>query len=96
MNYFVLIILNLLLLNSGIVYSAANNRNQNECPPAYSTCELGIEGYKNVHLIAHTHDDVGWKSTVDEFLYGKGATGVQYILGSFLIDLVLFYVCVIE
>lgn len=52
-----------------------------QCPPAYSTCNLGIDGYTNVHLVAHTHDDVGWKSTVDEFYYGKQTHGVQYILG---------------
>ena len=52
-----------------------------QCPPAYSTCNLGIDGYVNVHLVAHTHDDVGWKSTVDELYYGKHTHGVQYILG---------------
>ncbi len=30
-----------------------------ECPPAYSNCNLGKEGFINVHLVAHTHDDVG-------------------------------------
>ena len=73
----------LIILNLFISTSAK----QDECPPAYSKCELGIEGYKNVHLIAHTHDDVGWKSTVDEFLYGKGTTGVQYILDTVVNEL---------
>jgi hypothetical protein len=59
----------------------AKSSGNDKCPPAYSTCNLGKEGYVNVHLIAHTHDDVGWKSTVDEFFYGKRAPGVQYIIG---------------
>ena len=47
----------------------------------------------NVHLICHSHDDVGWLKTVDEYYYGSqrqrwsGDTenqraGVQYIIDS--------------
>ncbi|XP_053677468.1 lysosomal alpha-mannosidase [Anopheles nili] len=40
----------------------------------------------NVHLVPHTHDDVGWLKTVDQYYYGSKTTiqkaGVQYILDS--------------
>ncbi|KAA0187892.1 putative Lysosomal alpha-mannosidase [Fasciolopsis buskii] len=40
----------------------------------------------NVHLIPHTHDDVGWLKTVDQYYYGSKnmiqRAGVQYILDS--------------
>uniref|UniRef100_A0A8C5AWH7 Lysosomal alpha-mannosidase n=1 Tax=Gadus morhua TaxID=8049 RepID=A0A8C5AWH7_GADMO len=49
-------------------------------------------GYKvmpnmlNVHLVPHTHDDVGWLKTVDQYFYGGRNdiqhAGVQYILDS--------------
>ena len=33
--------------------------------------QLTAHGDKvNVHLIPHTHDDVGWLKTVDEYFYG--------------------------
>jgi len=38
----------------------------------------------NVHLVAHTHDDVGWLKTVDQYFLGANSSiqfaGVQYIL----------------
>lgn len=40
----------------------------------------------NVHLVPHTHDDVGWLKTVDQYYYGSRSgiqkAGVQYILDS--------------
>ena len=40
----------------------------------------------NIHLIAHSHDDIGWLKTVDEYFYGLRNdiqnAGVQYILDS--------------
>eukprot|EP01088_Endostelium_zonatum_P015287 TRINITY_DN367_c0_g1_i1.p1 TRINITY_DN367_c0_g1~~TRINITY_DN367_c0_g1_i1.p1 ORF type:complete len:994 (-),score=215.51 TRINITY_DN367_c0_g1_i1:47-2986(-) len=45
----------------------------------------------NIHIIAHTHDDVGWLKTVDQYYYGANNTiqraGVQYILDTVVSEL---------
>jgi len=45
----------------------------------------------NIHIIAHTHDDVGWLKTVDQYFYGANNTiqraGVQYILDTVISQL---------
>ena len=46
-----------------------------------------------MHLIAHTHNDVGWLKTIDEYYYGANKTidtsGVQYILDSVVRSLLI-------
>ncbi|XP_075403812.1 lysosomal alpha-mannosidase [Tenrec ecaudatus] len=52
----------------------------------YETCPKVKPDMLNVHLVAHTHDDVGWLKTVDQYFYGIRndiqRAGVQYILDS--------------
>ncbi|XP_012584626.1 PREDICTED: lysosomal alpha-mannosidase isoform X1 [Condylura cristata] len=52
----------------------------------YKTCPKVMPDMLNVHLVAHTHDDVGWLKTVDQYFYGIHNdiqhAGVQYILDS--------------
>jgi len=42
------------------------------------------DGVINVHIVSHSHDDVGWLKTVDQYFYGANQSiqhaGVQYIL----------------
>lgn len=45
-----------------------------------------MKGKLNVHLVPHTHDDLGWLKTVDQYYVGSNssiqAAAVQYILDS--------------
>ena len=45
----------------------------------------------NVHLIPHSHDDVGWLKTLDEYFYGSSNgiqnAQVQYVLDTVIIEL---------
>ncbi|XP_028908881.1 lysosomal alpha-mannosidase [Ornithorhynchus anatinus] len=52
----------------------------------YESCPATQPSMLNVHLLPHTHDDVGWLKTVDQYFYGVRNdiqhAGVQYILDS--------------
>ena len=62
-----------------------------DCPAPYSHCSLGQSGMINVHLVPHTHDDVGWLKTVDQYYYGANQdeqnAKVQYILDTVVDEL---------
>ena len=62
------LILIILILNK--IDFLSGNKN---CKPAYSTCNQGKTGFINVHIVPHTHDDVGWLKTVDQYYYGANA-----------------------
>ncbi|GLJ52491.1 hypothetical protein SUGI_1116890 [Cryptomeria japonica] len=57
-------------------------------PIEYNTEGGPVEGKLNVHLVPHTHDDVGWLKTVDQYYTGSNSSiqvaAVQYILDSFI------------
>uniref|UniRef100_A0A672MJA8 Alpha-mannosidase n=1 Tax=Sinocyclocheilus grahami TaxID=75366 RepID=A0A672MJA8_SINGR len=66
-----------------LVFSLPTGRNS-IC--GYRSCPATNPSMLNVHLVPHTHDDVGWLKTVDQYYYGDRNNiqhaGVQYILDS--------------
>lgn len=58
----------------------------------FQRCTDAVPDKLNVHIVAHTHDDVGWLKTVDQYYYGHKNTiqkaGVQYILDSVVHELI--------
>ncbi|XP_050556620.1 lysosomal alpha-mannosidase-like isoform X1 [Spodoptera frugiperda] len=63
--------------------------NSEKC--GYDSCTATSPGMLNVHIVPHTHDDVGWLKTVDQYYYGSRnniqKAGVQYILDSVVKEL---------
>ncbi|KAK7113104.1 lysosomal alpha-mannosidase-like [Littorina saxatilis] len=49
----------------------------------YDSCNPVKDDMINVHVVPHTHDDVGWLITVDQYYYER----VQYILDSVIPEL---------
>ncbi|KAF5294472.1 hypothetical protein FQR65_LT01598 [Abscondita terminalis] len=60
------------------------NVKEDQC--GYEVCPVTNPTEINVHLIAHSHDDVGWLKTVDQYYYGSRSkiqlAGVQHIITS--------------
>jgi hypothetical protein len=64
----------------------------------YGSCPEPHPDKLNIHLICHSHDDVGWLKTVDQYYYGSERAGwdgpyenqragVQYIIDSVVKEL---------
>ncbi|XP_017042925.2 lysosomal alpha-mannosidase [Drosophila ficusphila] len=57
----------------------------------FESCPATKINMINVHLVPHSHDDVGWLKTVDQYYYGSQNriqhAGVQYILDTVVEEL---------
>jgi hypothetical protein len=82
---FVLVIL---LTVTSITSNPLNTFNAEPLTPKCdsSRCTKPDPNKLNIHLVPHTHDDVGWLKTVDQLYYGSNSnfqkSGVQYIIDS--------------
>ncbi|XP_033225298.1 lysosomal alpha-mannosidase-like [Belonocnema kinseyi] len=75
----------LIILVSTRTFIVPNNKVQStNC--GYENCAKVDPKKLNVHLVPHTHDDVGWLKTVDQYYFGSRnnihRAGVHYILNS--------------
>nr|CAH0110923.1 unnamed protein product [Daphnia galeata] len=87
----------LLVLLAGIIHpssgglSVGRSKQRDSSSCGYQSCHATKPGFINVHLVPHTHDDVGWLKTVDQYYYGSRTgiqkAGVQYILDSVVEEL---------
>ena len=54
-------------------------------PSSYNTTSVRDPSRVNVHIIPHTHDDVGWLKTVDQYFYGAN-NSIQHANVQSIID----------
>ncbi|KAM4594230.1 lysosomal alpha-mannosidase isoform 1-T2 [Fundulus diaphanus] len=82
----------LLLVFSGVLSFPVGQEKRDSVGCGYQSCHGTKPTMLNVHLVPHTHDDVGWLKTVDQYFYGDRNdiqhAGVQYILDSVVDQLV--------
>ncbi|KAM6940660.1 lysosomal alpha-mannosidase [Xenentodon cancila] len=81
----------LFIFSTGLSFPLGQER-KDSATCGYQSCHATKPDMLNVHLVPHTHDDVGWLKTVDQYFYGDRNNiqhaGVQYILDSVVDQLV--------
>lgn len=66
--------------------SEQSNQQRGKATCGYDACTPTKSDVINIHLIAHTHDDVGWLKTVDQYYFNEKKriqnAGVEEIIDS--------------
>lgn len=57
------------------------------CCIQYNTGAGVVDGKLNVHLVPHSHDDVGWLKTVDQYYIGSNSSIQVNVI---LVSIILF------
>ncbi|SPP81505.1 blast:Lysosomal alpha-mannosidase [Drosophila guanche] len=69
-----------------------HNARQSEAACGYESCPKTKSNMINIHMVPHSHDDVGWLKTVDQYYYGHKSNiqhaGVQYIIDTVVSELI--------
>ncbi|XP_060520105.1 lysosomal alpha-mannosidase-like [Cylas formicarius] len=81
---YVFLVFRLLNQCSGSASAVSENCKYQSCPPIKA-------GYVNVHLVPHSHLDVGWMKTLDQYYFGTSnyvsSSGAQYIFDTVMTSL---------
>lgn len=76
-----------------IADSVGQQQQQQQDTCGYAKCPELSSSKINVHLVPHSHDDVGWLKTVDQYYYGTqkkySQFSVQHILDSIMPQLIM-------
>ena len=65
-----------------------NENHDNARFSSFSTDEVE-SNVLNIHIVPHTHDDVGWLKTVDQYYYGQNIT-IQQACVSCILDSLIY------
>ncbi|KAK3768503.1 hypothetical protein RRG08_060865 [Elysia crispata] len=76
-------VISLLVLQSFMVCVLSFPSMEQDPTCGYESCNKEKPGMINVHLVPHTHDDVGWIITIDQYYYKQ----VQWILDGVIAEL---------
>jgi len=73
-------------------FSAHRNPWFSELTKPHPLCDYNASAHLNIHISAHTHNDIGWLKTIDQYYYGDKRDidmrgGVQYILDNVVSEL---------
>ncbi|XP_068158601.1 lysosomal alpha-mannosidase-like isoform X2 [Drosophila tropicalis] len=78
------------LILFAVLFAITINGSKSAC--GYESCPQSVSNLINIHLVPHSHDDVGWLKTADQYYYGHRQNiqhaSVKYIFESVVSELI--------